>query len=70
MQLLLIRHAQSEHSRLGMIADTKGCLGLTDTGRLQAEALCRRLVSTGEVSANAVLLTSPVLRARQTAAFL
>ncbi len=67
MRLILIRHAESEHSRSGIIAGTGGCTGLTPRGIVQAEALAERLRTTGELGDCHVLLSSPVRRARQTA---
>ena len=69
MRLLLVRHGDSEHARRGLIADVAGCPGLTADGAAQAQRLAERLGRTGE-AAGAVLLSSPVLRARQTAAIL
>lgn len=65
MRLFLVRHGESEHSVRRLIAGRSGCLGLTERGRQQAEAVAGRL--RGEVGERVVLLTSPVLRARQTA---
>lgn len=67
MRLLLIRHAESEHSQRRMIAGVHGCLGLTAHGHEQAAALAARLQRTGAAAEAAALLTSPVLRARQSA---
>jgi len=67
MRLLLIRHAQSEHSQRGMIADLAGCTGLTADGVQQAYSLQKRLQTMREVGNCTALLSSPVRRARQTA---
>ena len=67
MRLLLIRHGASHHSDRGLIAMPRGCTGLTDTGVAQANALARRLATTGELTDCAALLASPVRRARETA---
>lgn len=67
MRLILIRHGDSEHSRRGIIAGMSGCLGLTSAGYAQAQALGNRLKTTKEIEECDVLLSSPVLRARQTA---
>lgn len=67
MRLTLIRHAESLHSQQGLIADIKGCRGLTVNGFTQAEKLHDRFATTGELNTCTILLTSPVLRARQTA---
>lgn len=65
MRLVLIRHGESEHARLGLVAGLRGCPGLTERGRGQAQALRRRLAQHGPPAD--VLLSSPVPRARQTA---
>jgi probable phosphoglycerate mutase len=70
MRLTLIRHAESEHSKLGLIADIRGCRGLTVSGVTQTQRLCARFAQTGELNNCTILLTSPVLRARQTAEML
>ena len=67
MRLILIRHAESHHSRLQQIADVGSCTGLTDAGVQQAQALRRRLAIVGEVPPDARIFTSPVRRARETA---
>ena len=64
MRLLLIRHADSIHSREGRIADVGGCRGLTETGVAQSQALQQRFAASGELSDCRVLLSSPVRRAR------
>ena len=64
MRLLLVRHALSEHVSRDVIADIAGCPGLAPQGFEQAKRVATRLAAlTGPV----VLLSSPVLRARQTA---
>ncbi|WP_110517414.1 histidine phosphatase family protein [Herpetosiphon llansteffanensis] len=70
MRLILIRHAASQHSQQGIIADIHGCTGLTAIGVQQAQTLAKRLRQTRELDHCAALLTSPVLRARQTAELL
>ncbi len=67
MRLVLIRHAESEHSQRGTIADLLGCTGLTANGLQQAYTLQKRLRILRELADCAALLSSPVLRARQTA---
>lgn len=70
MRLLLIRHGESEHGLRGQIADVRACTGLTPKGQQQARALAERLSASGELRPGAHFLTSPVLRARQTAEIL
>ena len=67
MRLLLIRHGESEHSLRGMIAGHASCPGLTARGFQQSKLLADRLRATGEASDCVTLLSSTVLRARQTA---
>ena len=67
MRLILIRHGASEHATRGLIAAVTGCTGLTAHGRAQAAALAARVRQTGELRDCTALLSSPVLRARQTA---
>lgn len=59
MRLVIVRHAEAE------AGEPDELRALTDEGRAQAEALGRRLRSEG-LAADAVL-TSPLLRARETA---
>jgi probable phosphoglycerate mutase len=63
----MIRHGESEHSLRGMIAGYASCPGLTAHGFQQAQLLADRLRATGEARDCAMLLSSTVLRARQTA---
>jgi broad specificity phosphatase PhoE len=67
MRLILIRHGESEHSLRGMIAGYASCPGLTAHGFQQSKLLADRLRVTGEASDCVTLLSSTVLRARQTA---
>lgn len=68
MRLLLVRHGESEHARLGLVAGERGCPGLTPRGRTQARALRQRL--TDQQLRVDTLLSSPVPRARETARIL
>jgi broad specificity phosphatase PhoE len=65
MRLLLIRHGESAHAQLGLVAGERGCPGLTPRGRDQARALRRRL-ETADPRPD-VLLSSTIPRARETA---
>lgn len=67
MRLIFIRHAESRHSIEKIIAVRSACPGLTETGFAQARALAQRLQAAGELGDAPVLLSSPALRARQTA---
>ncbi len=66
MKLILLRHAESHHSKQQQIADVHGCHGLTPHGVVQAHRLAARLHSTGEFRDCTTLFCSPVARARQT----
>jgi broad specificity phosphatase PhoE len=63
MRLILIRHGASAHSIIG----GSSCPGLTDEGFKQANLLAARFRTGPEVSDCHTLLSSPVLRAHQTA---
>lgn len=65
MRLILIRHGASAHG--GIIARRLSCPGLTDEGFKQAHLLSRRLNTMPEASDCHAVLSSPVLRAYQTA---
>jgi probable phosphoglycerate mutase len=65
-RLLLVRHGRAGAGDEGIIAGAKGCTGLSNLGRQQAEALRDRLASADtEVD---VVLTSVLPRAIETAA--
>ncbi|WP_170191972.1 histidine phosphatase family protein [Saccharothrix syringae] len=68
MQLILIRHGESHHTVRDIASSEQGCLGLTDRGRGQADALRTRFAS--ERRRVDVLLSSTADRARQTAEIL
>lgn len=44
-RLILVRHGDSHHKADGIVGGPRGCCGLTDAGRRQAEALGRRLAA-------------------------
>lgn len=67
MRLILIRHAESKHVKLGVITGRTICPGLTDTGFHQAQRLAERFRESGELDGCAAFLSSPLPRARQTA---
>lgn len=66
MRLTLIRHGESHHGARALIAGPGYCPGLTERGRRQVERLAEHL-SLDESADCQRLLSSPVLRARQTA---
>src|SRR5690242_16943223 len=65
MRLILIRHGASAHG--GIIARRSSCPGLTDEGFKQAHLLAGRFRTGLEASDCHTVLSSPVLRAYQTA---
>lgn len=66
--LVLVRHAESRAAVDGVYGGRVGCQGLTLEGRRQAEQLSRYLES--EIGNVPLLLSSPIRRARETAAFI
>jgi probable phosphoglycerate mutase len=66
MRLVLVRHGEAHAGFGGVIGGEKGCAGLTDRGRRQAEALRDHLAGSGRVRAD-VLLVSVLPRAIETA---
>jgi 2,3-bisphosphoglycerate-dependent phosphoglycerate mutase len=65
-RLVLVRHGESEVTVRRVVGGPRSCVGLSDLGRRQAEALRDRLVATGEISAD-VLMASGYPRAIETA---
>ena len=65
-KLILIRHGESQATVDGVVAGERGCTGLSDLGRRQAEALRDRLAATGEIAAD-LLVASTLPRAIETA---
>jgi probable phosphoglycerate mutase len=66
-RLVLIRHGESRSTVERIVGGHRGCTGLSERGRLQAEALRDRLARTGELAETSVLLTSILPRAIETA---
>src|SRR5436309_13846204 len=66
MRLVLIRHGDAHAGFHGVIGGPRGCTGLTDWGREQANALRDFLSVSGRVLAD-VLLSSVIPRAIETA---
>jgi len=64
--LYLIRHAQPEGCGPGIVGSRRPNSGLSQLGRVQAEHLRNRLATTKEIHAD-VLISSPLLRAKETA---
>lgn len=64
--LYLIRHAQADGRRPGIVGSAIANSGLSPLGITQAERLRDRLAETSEIRAD-VLISSPLLRAKETA---
>jgi 2,3-bisphosphoglycerate-dependent phosphoglycerate mutase len=69
-RVVLVRHGEAVCNVSGVVGGRTGCRGLTDTGRSQVAALAARLARTGELGAVDAFYSSPLLRARETAAIL
>ncbi len=69
-RLVLIRHGESECNLRGVVGGQRGCTGLSARGAAQAKALRSRLERTGELHDAAVLYTSVLARAVETAEIL
>ena len=69
-RLTLVRHGESVATVTGVVGGEKGCKGLSDLGRRQAEALRDRLAATGELSGTDHLYASVLPRAIETAEIL
>ena len=69
-RIVLVRHGQSRATVEGFAGGERGCLGLTDLGRLQARALAERWAATDELGPVARLLSSTLRRAVETAEIL
>ena len=66
MRLVMIRHGEANAGFSGVIGGEKGCSGLTDHGRRQAEALRDHLTLSGRLKADR-LIVSTLPRAIETA---
>ncbi len=66
MRLILVRHGDAYAGFDGVISGPRGCRGLTELGRRQAEVLRDHLADTGRIHAD-VLLASVLPRAIETA---
>jgi 2,3-bisphosphoglycerate-dependent phosphoglycerate mutase len=66
-RIVLIRHGESACNVAGTVGGHKGCSGLSDVGRSQAETLRDRLMQTGELQDAGALYSSVLPRAVETA---
>jgi probable phosphoglycerate mutase len=66
VRLILVRHGEAHAGFTGIIGGERGCAGLTDHGRRQAEALRDHVAATDRITADA-LLASTIPRAIETA---
>jgi probable phosphoglycerate mutase len=69
MRLILVRHGDAHAGFGGVISGRTGCIGLTDLGRQQAQALREHLAVSGRVRAD-VLFASELPRAIETASII
>jgi probable phosphoglycerate mutase len=69
VRLLMVRHGDAHAGFSGVIGGERGCTGLTDLGRAQAEALRDRFARAEDVEAD-VLLVSTLPRAVETASII
>ena len=66
-RLILVRHGQAHCNVKGIIGGPRGCTGLTDYGRDQAERLAQRLAVEQAEAPITAAYTTPLPRARETA---
>ena len=66
-RLVLVRHGQAQSFVDQVVGGFKGCSGLSDVGRKQADALRERLERTGELAGAVALYASVLPRAIETA---
>src|SRR5688572_16088982 len=66
-RLVLVRHGEAQAYLDNVVAGEKGCKGLSDLGRRQAETLRNRLERTGELAGTTALYASILPRAVETA---
>jgi probable phosphoglycerate mutase len=69
-RLVLVRHGEAQAYLDQVVAGAKGCTGLSDLGRRQADALRDRLARTGELADTTALYASILPRAIETAAII
>ena len=67
-RIVLIRHGEAHCNVEGRVGGPRGCRGLSDLGRRQAETLLERLTRTNELSDVAALYSSTLPRAMETLA--
>ena len=69
-RLVLVRHGEAQAYLEQVVAGEKGCTGLSDEGRRQAQALAERLARTDELAPVDALYASVLPRAVETAAII
>lgn len=69
-RVVLIRHGESACNVAGVVGGHTGCTGLSPRGRLEASALCTRLLETSELAGTDGLYASVLARARETASII
>ena len=69
-RIVLVRHGESLAQERRIVGGHRGCEGLSDLGRRQAQALRNRLAQTGELAGAAALYASIMPRAIETASII
>ena len=69
-RIVLVRHGESRAMVEGFAGGQRGCLGLTELGRMQTRALADRWLATAELGTVDRLLSSTLRRAVETAEIL
>ncbi|MHB8681816.1 MAG: histidine phosphatase family protein [Acidimicrobiales bacterium] len=67
-RLVLVRHGEAVCGVTGVVGGPRGCTGLSELGRTQAEALAHRLEDSGELAGAGAFYSSVLARAVETAA--
>jgi 2,3-bisphosphoglycerate-dependent phosphoglycerate mutase len=69
-RIVLVRHGEAQSHVEGVVGGSRGCTGLSDLGRRQAQALKERLARTGELGEVHALYASTLPRASETASII
>lgn len=69
-RIVLVRHGEAQSHVEGVVGGSRGCTGLSELGRRQAQALRERLERTGELGEVHALYASTLPRASQTASII
>lgn len=69
-RIVLVRHGEAQSHVEGVVGGSRGCTGLSELGRRQAQALRERLERTGELGEVHALYASTLPRASETASII